>query len=316
MIKYKQICFYNMKNENNMTNNTPDQQKNEIVVYQPDDALRLEVRLQENTVWLTQKQMAQLFGCSSDNIGLHLKNIYVDNELDETATAEDFSVVQQEGTRTVTRHVRMYNLEAIISVGFRVNSKLGIQFRRWANKIVQDHLLRGYSVNARLSELEDKVERNMAKTELEVRKLAKKVDYIIQSAIPAPEQVFVNGQFLDAHAELLKIVRTAKKRIVLVDNFIDERVFTLLAECKDKVKCTIYSRGANKQDVQLAASRYAQQYPNKPITLIHSGKSHDRFLIIDNVTWHIGASPKDAGARIFALMKMELAPAVILALLP
>ena len=299
-----------------MTNELTVQTKNEIVVYQPNDDLRLEVRLEGNTVWLSQKQMSQLFGCSSDNIGLHLKNIYSDHELEELATAEDFSVVRKEGQRTVTRRVRLYNLEAIISVGFRVNSKLGIQFRRWANAIVQDYLLRGYSVNARINQFEDKIDRRLANQDQRLAALERKVDYVVQSSLPAPEQVFVNGQFLDAHVELLKIIRTAKKRIVLIDNFIDERVFTLLAERGKNVACTIYSRGANKRETQLAASRYAQQYPTKPITLIHTAKSHDRFLIIDNTVWHIGASPKDAGARIFALMKMELDASVILGLMP
>ena len=125
--------------------------KNEIVVYQPDDTIRLDVRFQDDTVWLSQRQMADLFGCSSDNIGLHQKNIYADGELEESATAEDFSVVRKEGRRTVSRRVRMYDLEAIISVGFRVNSKLGIQFRRWANVIIQQHMIQGFSVNQRPS---------------------------------------------------------------------------------------------------------------------------------------------------------------------
>ena len=131
---------------------------NEIVVYQPNETLRLEVKLDGRTVWLSQKQMAERFGCSADNVGLHLKNIYADGELDETATAEDFSVVRKEGRRMVSRRVKFYNLDAIISVGFRVNSRLGIMFRQWANGIIQDHLLRGYSLNVRMNQLEDKVD--------------------------------------------------------------------------------------------------------------------------------------------------------------
>ena len=130
--------------------------RNEIVVYQPSEVSRIDVRLERNTVWPTQRQMAELFGCSPDNVGLHLKNIYSEGELLESATAEDSSVVRQEGRRRVARRVRFYNLDAIISVGFRVNSRRGIQFRQWANGVIQDHLLRGYSINARLNQLEDK----------------------------------------------------------------------------------------------------------------------------------------------------------------
>lgn len=131
--------------------------ENQIVVYQPDDVMRLEVRLENETVWLTQKQMAELFGCSTDNVGLHLKNIYAEGELEEAATAEDFSVVRLEGKRKVARRVRFYNLDAIISVGFRVNSKSGVRFRQWANKVLKEYLLRGYAVNERIERLERKV---------------------------------------------------------------------------------------------------------------------------------------------------------------
>ena len=140
-----------------MANDLIPVQKNEIVVYQPNKDFRLDVRLANDTVWLSQRQMADLFGCSADNIGLHLKNIYSEGELEELATAEDFSVVRKEGGRTVSRRIRMYDLEAIISVGFRVNSKLGIQFRRWANVVIQQHMIQGFSVNQRLAQMEDRI---------------------------------------------------------------------------------------------------------------------------------------------------------------
>ena len=220
--------------------------KNEIVVYQPDDTIRLDVRFQDDTVWLSQRQMADLFGCSSDNIGLHLKNIYADGELEESATAEDFSVVRKEGRRTVSRRVRMYDLEAIISVGFRVNSKLGIQFRRWANVIIQQHMIQGFSVSQRLIQMEDRIDRRLSKHDADIIELRKDVDFFISSSLPPKEKVFVEGKMLDAQAELTRIVKMAKSRIV----------------------------------------------------------------------WHIGASLKDAGSALFAMMRMELDPAVILGLLP
>ena len=273
--------------------------RDEIVVYQPDDTTRLAVRFDGDTVWLSQEQMIDLFQRDRSVISRHINNAFKEGEVDKENCLQ---ILQTNGRG---RPEVVYNLEVATSVGYRVKSMRGVMFRRWANKVLKDYLIHGQAVNDRLYHLERRVE----KTE-------RTLEMVVQSALPAPEQVFVNGQFLDAHMELLKIIRMAKKRIVLVDNFLDERVFTLLAERGKNVACTIYSRGANKREVQLAASRYTQQYTTKPIVLIHTAKSHDRFLIVDNTVWHIGASPKDAGARIFALMKMELDPSVILNLLP
>ena len=289
-----------------MTNELVTRQ-NEIVIYQPDDALRLEVKLADDSVWLSQEQMIELFQRDRSVISRHIRNAFQEGEVDE-ANCLHFLQTNQKG-----RPEAVYNLDVVISVGYRVKSLRGTQFRRWATKVLREYALRGVAINNRLAA---EVSQRLANHERRIESVEQRIDFVVKSTLPSPEQVFVNGQFLDAHVELLKIVRVAKKRIVLVDNFIDERVFTLLAQRRDKVDCTIYSRSANKRDVQLSAARYAQQYPTKPITLVQTGKSHDRFLIVDNTTWHVGASPKDAGARIFALMKMELDPAVILGLLP
>lgn len=301
------------KGEFDMANELMSVAKSEIVVYQPDDTLRLDVALNNDTVWLNQQQMGELFGRERSVIAKHIRNAFSEGELNQEAVCAKFAQTASDGK---TYQVDFYNLDVIISVGYRVKSVRGTQFRQWATRVLRDYMLKGLAYNTRMNQLEDKVDRRMAMQDGRIAALEKQVDYIVHTTLPSPEQVFVNGQFLDAHVELLKIVRLAKKRIVLVDNFIDERVFTLLAQRRDKVDCKIYSRSVNKRDVQLSAARYAQQYPAKPITLVQTGKSHDRFLIIDNTTWHIGSSPKDAGARIFALMKMELDPAVILALLP
>ena len=290
--------------------------KNEIVVYQPNETLRLDVRFQADTVWLSQRQMAELFGCSSDNVGLHLRNIYVDGELEESATAEDFSVVRKEGTRTVSRRVRMYDLEAIISVGFRVNSKRGIQFRRWANAVIQQHMIQGFSVNQRMIVMEDRIDRRLSKHDADIIELRKDVDFFISSSLPPREKVFVEGKMLDAQAELTRIVKTAKTRIVLVDNYIDERTLMLLGNRSAKVSCSVYTLRPNSPKLAPALANYAKEYPTLPITVKGYKKSHDRFLIVDNTVWHIGASLKDAGSALFAMMKMELDPAVILSLLP
>ena len=299
-----------------MNNAMKSQTKNEIVVYQPNDTLRLDVRLEKDTVWLSQKQMAELFGCSTDNVGLHLKNIYSDGELEESSTAEDFSVVRKEGSRMVSRRVRLYDLEAIISVGFRVNSRLGIQFRRWANVVIQHHMLQGVSVNQRMIAMEDRIDRRLSKHDADIIELRKDVDFFISSSLPPKEKVFVEGKMLDAQVELTRIVKTAKRRIVLVDNYIDERTLMLLGNRRAKVSCTVYTLRPNSPKLSPALTNYAKEYPALPITVKGYKKSHDRFLIVDNTVWHIGASLKDAGSALFAMMKMELDPAVILSLLP
>ena len=299
-----------------MNNAMKSQTKNEIVVYQPNDTLRLDVRLEKDTVWLSQKQMAELFGCSTDNVGLHLKNIYSDGELEESSTAEDFSVVRKEGSRMVSRRVRLYDLEAIISVGFRVNSRLGIQFRRWANVVIQHHMLQGVSVNQRMIAMEDRIDRRLSKHDADIIELRKDVDFFISSSLPPKEKVFVEGKMLDAQVELTRIVKTAKRRIVLVDNYIDERTLMLLGNRRAKVSCTVYTLRPNSPKLTPALANYAKEYPTLPITVKGYKKSHDRFLIVDNTVWHIGASLKDAGSALFAMMKMELDPAVILGLLP
>ena len=299
-----------------MANDLIPVQKNEIVVYQPNKDFRLDVRLANDTVWLSQRQMADLFGCSADNIGLHLKNIYSEGELEELATAEDFSVVRKEGGRTVSRRIRMYDLEAIISVGFRVNSKLGIQFRRWANVVIQQHMIQGFSVNQRLAQMEDRIDRRLSKHDADLVELRKDVDYFISSSLPPKEKVFVEGKMLDAQMELTRIVKMAKRRIILVDNYIDERTLMLLGNRRAKVECTVYTMRPNSPKLAPALANYASEYPSLPITVKGYKKSHDRFLIVDNIVWHIGASLKDAGSALFAMMKMELDPAVILGLLP
>ena len=299
-----------------MNNAMKSETKNEIVVYQPNDTLRLDVRLEKDTVWLSQKQMAELFGCSTDNVGLHLKNIYSDGELEESSTAEDFSVVRKEGSRMVSRRVRLYDLEAIISVGFRVNSRLGIQFRRWANVVIQHHMLQGVSVNQRMIAMEDRIDRRLSKHDADIIELRKDVDFFISSSLPPKEKVFVEGKMLDAQVELTRIVKTAKRRIVLIDNYIDERTLMLLGNRRAKVSCTVYTLRPNSPKLVPALANYAKEYPALPITVKGYKKSHDRFLIVDNTVWHIGASLKDAGSALFAMMKMELDPAVILSLLP
>jgi hypothetical protein len=273
-------------------NNRDD--KGEIIIYQSDDkSTHLEVRINEETIWLTQKQMALLFDCSVDNVGLHLKNIYKEEELQELATAEDFSVVRQEGSRFVKRKVVCYNLDAVISVGYRVNSKRGTQFRIWANRVLKDYLLKGYVINQRV----DRIEKKLFEHD-------QKFDLLIKTNLPATEGIFYEGQIFDAYQFASDIIKSANKSIVLIDNYVDESVLTLLSKRNSEVTATIYTASISKQ-LKLDLKRFNAQYP--AIEVKTFTKSHDRFLIIDHATvYHIGASLKDLGKKWFAFSKMEL----------
>jgi len=285
---------------------TGDSGGNSIVVYQPDEVSRIDVRLERNTVWLTQRQMAELFGCSSDNVGLHLKNIYNEGELVEGATAEDSSVVRMEGRRKVLRRVRFYNLDAIISVGFRVNSRRGIMFRQWANGVIQDHLLRGYSFNQRLNQLEDKMDRRLAKHDQEIVELKDKVDFFVQTSLPPMQGVFYDGQVFDAKVFAAKHILSAKKSILLIDSWVDVVTLELLAKKAKGVAVEIVaSRRGNKISPSDIAM-FNRQYGG--LSVRTSKNFHDRFLIIDDkVLYLIGASLKDLGWKCFAFTKLAAA---------
>ena len=277
---------------------------NEIVVYQPNGTLRLEVKLDGRTVWLSQKQMAELFGCSADNVGLHLKNIYADGELDETATAEDFSVVRKEGRRMVSRRVKFYNLDAIISVGFRVNSRLGIMFRQWANGIIQDHLLRGYSLNVRMNQLEDKVDRRLAKHDADIVDLKEKVDFFVKTSQPPVQGVFYDGQVFDAHVFAAKHILSAKKSILLIDSWVDVVTLELLAKKQKGVTVEIVASPRGNKLSPSDIATFNAQYGG--LTVRTSTNFHDRFVIVDGKSLYLfGASLKDLGRKCFAFTKLD-----------
>lgn len=288
--------------------------KNEIVVYQPNETIRLEVAIQDDTVWLTQAQIADLFGTKRPAITKHLANIYKDGELDESSTC---SILEHMGNSGSQKYIsKYYNLDAILSVGYRVNSRNATMFRRWATSVLREYLLRGYSVNARLNQLEDKVDRRFAEQGGQIAELKEQVSFFVKTSMPPKEQIFLDGKMLDAQVELTRIVKTARRRIVLVDNYIDERTLMLLSNRRYGVACTVYTFGANSPKLAPAVANYNHEFPLMPITIKNYKKSHDRFLIVDSTVWHIGASLKDAGSALFAMMRMELDPQVILALLP
>lgn len=269
---------------------------NEIVLYQSDELPeRIEVRLEDDTVWLTQAQMATLFNQTKQNISLHINNCFKEGELERAVTVKDSLTVQKEGNRLVKRKIEYYNLDVIISVGYRVKSKQGTLFRIWATKILRDYLLKGYALNQRMNRIENKVEH-----------LSQRVDHIslrIESSELPRQGVFFDGQVFDAYEFASKIIRSAQKRIVLIDNYIDETTLTLLSKKKPQVKVLLLTKNVTKSlllDVEMANAQFGN------FEVKDFGKSHDRFLFIDqNEIYHLGASLKDLGKKWFAFSKLE-----------
>jgi hypothetical protein len=281
--------------KNNGMNNI-ESTTGEIVMYQPDETIRLEVRVEDETVWLSQAQMAELFGTKRQAITKHLQNIYECDELKKEATSSILELVRKEGNRTVKRKVEFYNLDAIISVGFRVNTKRGIEFRQWANRVLIKYLLNGYSVNRRFETIEQRL------TAAE-----EKIDFFVRSSLPPVEGIFYDGQIFDAYAQIISLIKQAKQSIILIDNYINVDTLTMLSNRSSGVTATIYTRQLNQQQ-QLDLQRHNQQYP--PIDIHTTQRNHDRFLIIDDVVYLFGASLKDAGKKLFAYIKMQETPAV------
>ena len=262
--------------------------KGEIVMYQPDETIRLEVRVENETVWLTQQQMAELFLTTRNNITLHIGNIFKEGELDESSVRKDSLLTAADGKKYRTK---IYNLDVIISVGYRVKSKRGTQFRQWANQVLKDYLLKGYAVNQRIEQLE----RRVTLTE-------EKIDFFVHKSLPPVEGIFFDGQIFDAYVQIVNLIKQAKKSIILVDNYVDETTLIMLSKRNANVSATIYTKQTAEQ-FRLDVQRHNQQYP--PIAVNICQRNHDRFLIIDNVVYLFGASLKDAGKKLFAYIKMQ-----------
>ena len=263
----------------------------EVILYQPDDTIRLEVRLEDDTVWLTQQQMADLFETTKTNVTIHVGNVYKEEELNPGATSKESLLVEKEGNRLVNRKRKIYNLDVIISVGYRVKSQRGTQFRQWANRVLKEYLLRGYSVNARFERLEQRV----ARTE-------QKIEFFVQTSLPPVQGIFYDGQIFDAYRFASDLIRKAKHAIILIDNYVDDTVLTLLDKRTDGVTAAIYTKEVGQQ-LQLDLQRHNTQYA--PIDIHSFNRAHDRFLLIDEEVYHIGASLKDLGKKWFAFTKMQ-----------
>ena len=288
-------------------------EQGEIILYQPDEAVKLEVRLEDETVWLTQAQMAELFDIKENTITYHIKEIYNTEELDVDSTTRKIRVVRKEGNRNVNRNIDFYNLDMIISVGYRVSSKRGTQFRQWANRVLKDYLLKGYSINQRVDQLENKIDQRLIAHDRKLEELMSKVDFFVRTSLPPVEGIFFDGQIFDAYTFATNLIKSATISIVLIDNYIDEDVLLMLSKRSAGVTATIYTKQITPQ-LQLDLNRHNHQYPR--IIIRTYRQAHDRFVIIDNNdVYHIGASLKDLGKKLFAFSKMDIPATTILNLL-
>ena len=284
-----------------MKNEMDSSPKSEIILYQPNETVSLEVRLDENTVWLSQAQMAELFQTTPQNITLHIRNVYKEGELEILSTCKDFLQVQKEGNRTVKRVQKLYNLDVIISVGYRVKSMRGTQFRQWALKVLKDYLLKGYSVNQRFERLEHRM--NEAEN---------KIDFFVRTALPPVEGLMHEGQIFDARVCVENLIKQAKREVVMIDGYVDAATFEILDVRQKGVSATIYTERIGESLLRIK-ELHDSQYTDKTIELKKYAENfHDRFLIIDDVVYHFGASFKDLGNRLFAFNKMGLDKNLIL----
>ena len=278
----------------------------EIVVYQPDEITRLEVRVNNDTIWLTQTQIAQLFGVGQPAISKHLKNIFSSGELEITAV---HSILEYTAADGKTYKTGFYNLDAILSIGYRVNSRQATRFRQWANTVLKEYLIKGLSFNARLLQLSADIDRRLTthaiklnEHERQLKEQSKKIEFFIQSSLPPKQGIFFDGQIYDAYSFVAELVRSAKRRIVLIDNYIDDAVLTILSKREAGVEAVIYTRKISKQ-LQLDIDKHNAQYPTVEVRTF--SKAHDRFLIIDEKVYLVGASIKDLGKKWFGFTLME-----------
>lgn len=272
---------------------------NEIILYQPDETMKLEVRLENETVWLTQQQIADLFGTKRPAITKHLSNIFKSGELEENSVR---SILEHTAADGKIYKTQFYNLDAILSVGYRVNSRNATIFRQWANKVLKDYLLRGYAINQRLIEMSDRLDRRLLEQDGKIAAIRRDIDFFVRTSLPPKEGIFFDGQIFDAYAFIAGLIRKAKHRIVVIDNYIDDSVLVQLSKRNPGVTVDIYDGQISRQ-LRQDVEKHNAQYPG--VTLHKYTKAHDRFLIIDEEVYHIGHSLKDLGKKLFAFSKMD-----------
>lgn len=276
---------------------------NEIIVYQPDEVVNLEVRVENESVWLTLNQIAMLFDRDKSVISRHIANVFKEKELTKISTVAKNATVQIENGRSIVRQIDYYNLDVIISVGYRVKSQRGTQFRIWANQVLKEYLLKGYAINSRLTQLEQRVDITLMEHEQRISDNEKQIGFFVRTSLPPVEGVFCDGQIFDAYVFASDLIKSAKAKLVLIDNYLDDSVLLLLSKRKKGVSATIFTKGIS-QILQQDIDKHNQQY--EPIEIKTLTNVHDRFLIIDDVVYHIGASLKDLGKKLFAFSKLEL----------
>ena len=272
-----------------------------VIIYKSEDrTIQLEVQLQEETVWLTQAQMAILFETTRNNITIHIGNLFKEGELVKNSVCKDSLLTASDGKPYKTK---IYNLDVIISVGYRVKSKRGTDFRKWANNVIKDFILKGYAVNNRLDRLEVKVYKLEEKTN--------EIETEIKGQLPPHEGIFYNGQIFDSYSFICDLIRKANKDIILIDNYIDDSVLKILNKRGNGVTATIYTSRIS-DNLKLDLAKHNSQYPSINVEILK--KFHDRFLIIDEEVYHIGASFKDLGKSVFAFSKMGISKDAIMML--
>ena len=262
------------------------QESNEIILYQPDQSIRLEVRLENETVWLTQAQLSELFQRERTVITKHINNIFKEKELEEKSNVHFLHIAHSD------KPIKYYSLDVIISVGYRVKSRRGVEFRQWANKVLKDYLLRGYAINQRLERLEKTVADH-----------SEKIEFFVRTSLPPSEGIFFDGQIFDAYAFAVDLIKSARKSVVLIDNYVNESTLLMLSKRGEGVTATVYTAKVDKR-LQLDLKRHNEEYP--PIEMAEYKQAHDRFLLIDTDVYHIGASLKDLGKKWFAFARLHL----------
>lgn len=276
-------------------------EQGEIILYQPNEAIKLEVRLENETVWLSIEEMSNLFGRDISVIGKHIRNIFKEEELGKDSVWAKFAYTASDGK---TYQVDYYNLD-----GYRVKSKRGTQFRQWANKVLKEYLLKGYSINQQLNDIERRIDDRFSRIEKTLARHSEQIDFFVRSSLPPVEGIFFDGQIFDAYKFATDLIKTARKSLLLIDNYVDESVLLMLSKRNHGVSATVYTQKITPQ-LQLDLDKHNDQY--SPINIRTYRNSHDRFLIVDDKeVYHIGASLKDLGKKMFAFSKLEIGPEVI-----
>lgn len=278
----------------------------EIILYQPDNTVKLEVRVDKDSVWLSQRQIADLFGVGQPAISKHLKNIFDTGELDENSV---YSILEYTASDGKNYKTKFYNLDAILSVGYRVNSRNATRFRQWANTVLKDYLLRGNSFSRHLAYVESRIDSRLSEHEWKIKELSGKVELILSTSMPPKEGILFDGSIFDSYAFICRLLRSAEKRIILIDNYVDDTVLAMLDKRTPGVTADIYTSRISPR-LKLDIEKHNAQY--LPVGVSIARDIHDRFLIIDNTLYHVGASIKDLGKKMFAFSRMDMEPAFIL----